>query len=124
MGTAVSGLCCATAKSEHRTSTRFPIETEIRYTFKRYQRRFSGVGRTLNISSGGILFWSRDILPVGGKIEIRLAWPARINGVTELYLWIDGETVRTDGQHTAVRIQRHEFRVHGHEKRLLRAIRG
>lgn len=98
---------------ERRSNIRYPVVSDIHFTVKRYQRRISGTGRSVNISSRGLLFWSGDILPLRGKIEIRLAWPARIDGLRELTLWIEGETIRSDGQYTAVHIRRYEFRLRG-----------
>jgi hypothetical protein len=70
-----------------------------------------GVGRSVNISTGGVLFDSAAELPVGSTVEVSIAWPARLNDTVSLKLWLAGQIVRSQGTRTAVRITRHEFRT-------------
>jgi PilZ domain len=61
---------------ERRRSRRFPIEGELRYrTLGRRSEILSGKGKTLNISSSGILFTAGHSLPVGTPLEVSMNWP-------------------------------------------------
>lgn len=47
---------------EERFRRRFPIALEVQYKFKRNRIEYRGTGRTLNISSGGVLFEADEVL--------------------------------------------------------------
>jgi hypothetical protein len=47
------------------------------------------------------------------EIELSIAWPATLNGVTALNLHVIGQTVRVQGNYTGVVIRRYEFRTRG-----------
>jgi hypothetical protein len=79
----------------------------------RNSRVVTGVGRTVNISSGGVLIDTGNSLPRGLGIELSIAWPANLNGVAALKLHVIGKTLRTQSNLTAVRIRRYEFRTRG-----------
>ncbi len=56
--------------SERRRSSRFPIERELRYkTLNQRAEILAGSGKTLNISSSGVLFTSDHDLPVGTRLR-------------------------------------------------------
>ena len=93
---------------------RFPIDVELEYKLiSRGHVVETGQGRTVNISSGGILFESRCALPPGMFIELSIAWPARLRNTVALKLHATGLTVRGHGKFTAVTIRRHMFRTTG-----------
>ncbi len=71
----------------------------------------TGVGRTLNLSSSGILFESQEALPTGTSIRLAIEWPARLDNRVGLTLCVMGRTVRSAGTCTAVEILSHEFRT-------------
>jgi hypothetical protein len=71
----------------------------------------AGRGRTINISSNGILIETEQALPLRTRIDLSISWPARLNNVTPLQLYIQAKTVRAEGCRTAARILRHEFRT-------------
>ena len=74
-----------------------------------------GVGRTLNVSSGGVLFESDDLLPAGGPIELAMNWPFLLEGICSLKLVMRGRIVRCDpnSKAAAVKAKYHEFRTAG-----------
>ncbi len=72
-----------------------------------------GVGQTVDISSGGVLFTTSDRLPTGRMVEIAMNWPARLNGTCALQFVARGRVIRSDGKTAVVRIQRYEFRTRG-----------
>lgn len=71
----------------------------------------TGSGRTLNLSSTGVLFECQETLPVGTQIRLSLAWPARLNDTVGLTLCVNGRTVRSSGNCVAIEIVSHEFRT-------------
>ena len=101
-----------TVQAERRRSNRFPIEREVRYRAlnKRGGER-SGEGKTVNISSSGVLFRADHLLLLGRRIELSISWPAQLNNRTALKLVVRGRVVRTEQSQVAVEIQHYEFRT-------------
>ncbi len=99
---------------ERRSSGRFPIQQEVRYTILEGKNRSEcGVGRTLDISSGGIRFTTEDRLRTGKRMELAVSWPARLDGTCRLKLVAMGRVVRAEGHQVAVTIEQYEFRTQG-----------
>lgn len=100
------------SNTERRRSSRFPIERELRYkTLNQRTEALAGNGRTLNISSSGVLFTSDHDLPVGTRLEVSISWPAQLNERCLLNLVARGRITRhTQGQ-LALQIQQYEFRT-------------
>ena len=71
----------------------------------------SGVGSTLNIGSGGILFTTKDKLPLGQMVELSVSWPAMLDGICPLQFVATGRVVRSEAQRAAVRIERYAFKT-------------
>jgi len=99
---------------ERRTNGRFPLREEASYRIILSKSLpVSGVGETLNMGSGGILFTTRERLPVGRTVEVAVNWPAKLGGTCPLKFVAVGRVVRSEDTHAAVRIQRYEFRTRG-----------
>jgi len=99
---------------ERRTNGRFPLREEASYRIILSKLPpVSGVGETLNMGSGGILFTTREKLPVGRTIEVAVNWPAKLGGTCPLKFVAVGRVVRSEDTQAAVRIQRYEFRTRG-----------
>lgn len=73
----------------------------------------SGAGLVVNMSSSGVLFQTAEFLPRGVTIELYIAWPTKLNDTVALNLYVMGRVVRMQGNYSAVRIRRSEFRVRG-----------
>ncbi|HLI82422.1 MAG TPA: PilZ domain-containing protein [Bryobacteraceae bacterium] len=102
------------AQGDRRLSRRYPIAAELEYrAVRRDGLPFRGAGRSLNLSTGGILFQSEQALTLGMRIELTIAWPARLNDAVDLNLCVSGRVARTDGNLYVVRIREHEFCVRG-----------
>lgn len=98
--------------SERRGADRFPIEQEIRFrAVTRRQPESGGFGRTVNMSSSGILFETEEDLAPGKQLEVSVAWPAQLNNRTPLKLVARGRVVRVDDRRAALEIQHYEFRT-------------
>ena len=99
-------------KPDRRASDRFPIEREVRYRIlnKRTSEEI-GDGKTLNISSTGVLFTAQHVLLPGRRIEIAISWPAQLNDKCALKLVARGRVVRFEDGRAAIEIQQYEFRT-------------
>ncbi len=97
---------------ERRGNRRYRIGLELRWSLVRRRKVLeSGTGRTLDLSSGGILFDAGRQLPAGVGVEISIAWPALLHDVAPMQLVVSGRIVRAEGFHAAVHVNQHEFRT-------------
>jgi len=103
-------------RTEQRLNGRYPITLELQYKLLNKGRvEHLGVGRTLNISSGGVLFETDELLPATGPIELALSWPFLLQGICNLKLVMRGKIVRCDtgSKAIAVKAEYHEFHTAG-----------
>ena len=116
-------------RADVRLHPRYPIQLDLQYGLisPRKGRRTQpvGFGRTVNLSSRGVLFEADNIrsvtnIAVGSSIiELRLDWPLMLEEQCMLKLVVRGLVVRQDGDRLALVIERYEFRTAGKEKRVL-----
>jgi hypothetical protein len=103
----------AKTTTERRKSIRFPIQCELRYKVLNTRgSSVSGCGKTINISSSGVLFFSEHDMPVGTRLELSICWPAVLNERCSLNLVVQGRVARHMTNQTVVQIQHYEFRTH------------
>ena len=96
--------------SDRREDRRYPIELELQYrVVARRSPQQEGRGRTLNMSSGGILFSSDQNLPAGAFVELSIHWPILLRQTLPLTLMVVGRVVRSDDNRVAVKTNRYEF---------------
>jgi hypothetical protein len=100
--------------NDRRGSDRFPIEREVRYkVLSKRSNDESGAGKTINMSSSGVLFTSEHFLLPGKRVEVSISWPAQLNNKTNLKLVARGRVVRCEEGRAALEIQQYEFRTQG-----------
>jgi c-di-GMP-binding flagellar brake protein YcgR len=100
------------AQANRRHSDRFPIEREVRYrVLNKRSSEETGDGKTVNISSSGVLFTVEHMLLPGRRMELAISWPAQLNNKTPLKLVARGRVVRFEGGCAAIEIQQYEFRT-------------
>ena len=100
-------------QADRRHSDRFPIEREVRYkVLSKRANEEAGDGRTINISSSGVLFTTTQMLLPGKRMELAISWPAQLNNKTALRLVAKGRVVRFEQGRAAIEIQQYEFRTH------------
>jgi len=98
--------------SDRRSSERMSIERDVQYrSLSRGQVDAEAEGKTLNISSSGILFTTQHLLSPGRRVEIAIDWPAELDNKCALRLIARGRVVRFDGDRAAIEILQHEFRT-------------
>jgi hypothetical protein len=99
-----TGLPVAPA-AERRSRVRFPLELALRY--RTLDRRVCyGSGRTLNISSTGILAESPDLFTPGTTVELTADWPVQLHDWIPLHLVMTGSIVRCESSRFAVAADR------------------
>ncbi len=99
-------------QADRRHSDRFPIEREVRYrVLSKRGGDEAGDGRTINISSSGVLFTSQHLLLPGRRLELSISWPAQLNNKVALKLVARGRVVRFEDGRAAIEIQQYEFRT-------------
>jgi hypothetical protein len=97
---------------DRRADRRYDIRLELRWKLVRRRRILdSGVGYTLDFSSGGILIDAGRHLPAGLNIELSISWPVLLHNVAAMQLAVSGRIVRAEQSRIAVRMVQHEFRT-------------
>jgi c-di-GMP-binding flagellar brake protein YcgR len=97
---------------DRRSDKRYDIQLDLRWKLIRRKRVLeTGIGRTVDLSSGGIMFDAGRPLPAGLNVELSVSWPAMLHNTAAMQLVITGKIVRSDRQYVAVESTQHEFRT-------------
>jgi hypothetical protein len=100
--------------TDRRAARRYPIALQLQYRLiSKGQIQRLGFGRTINISSHGVLFEVDDVVPTGGEMKLALNWPFLLEGSCGLQLIMRGRILRTDEKTIALKAEFHEFRTAG-----------
>jgi c-di-GMP-binding flagellar brake protein YcgR len=100
------------SNTDRRSSDRFSIERDVRYkVLNKKNGEEAGTGRTVNMSSTGVLITTDQMLLPSRRIEVSISWPAELNGKCALRLVATGRVVRFGDGKAAIEIQQHEFRT-------------
>ena len=100
-------------KADRRAADRYPIDREVRYkVMNRKNEDEAGTGRTINMSSNGVLFTTDQHLIPGRRLELSISWPAQLNSKVSLKLVARGRVVRCEEGRAAIEIHQYEFRTH------------
>ena len=98
--------------SDRRSSVRVPVDLEVRYSVVGPRRPVeNGSGRTIDMSSSGLTFTADRPLSIGDRLDMSIDWPVLLDGDVQLQIVASGVVVRTNGEVTAIRIERHDFRT-------------
>ncbi len=104
-----------TRMGDRRVACRYPIQRGLEYRLLVHGEVIgTDRGRTINMSSSGILFESGVALPLQRVFQLSVDWPGRSSPTAKIELHVIGRTVRSVGNCTAVAIERHEFQI-GHK---------
>ena len=99
---------------DRRLTRRYHIEMGVQWKLIHRKKVLdAGEGRTLDLSSGGLLFETDCKLPVGLKVSLSIAWPFLLHNAAPLQLKVEGRIVRSDGGRIAVRTLKHELHTAG-----------
>jgi len=99
--------------AERRRAARFAIEQEVRYKVFCRSSVEVGTGKTINISSRGVLFSAERVLSPGERLELAMNWPAQLDNHCPLKLVTAGRVIRSQSRLAAMAIERYEFRTQG-----------
>ena len=99
------------ANRDRRSHRRYAVTLDLEYKLLKRGRGIQiGSGKTLDISSHGILFQASESFALGDRIELMIRWPFLLERVCPLKLVIRGRVVRVDdGNRIAVSVTYHEF---------------
>jgi PilZ domain len=107
-----AGVKSEREKNDRRQADRFPIEREVRYkVLNRKNADEIGFGKTINMSSNGVLFTTEQYLLPGRRLELSISWPAQLNSTVALKLVARGRVVRCEEGKAAIEIHQYEFRT-------------
>ncbi len=96
--------------TERRSRQRYALALNVRYHVISKRPGLVGIGRTLNMSSGGLLIASdKHIVRDCDLLEVSLEWPFRLDGTTLLQLIAQCRVVRCQSTAFAVKIGRYQF---------------
>jgi len=99
---------------DRRCDRRYRIDLELRWKLIRRRKvRDTGMGHTIDLSSGGVLFDATRPLPAGMNVELFISWPVLLHDVAPLQLVVSGRIIRSSGSLAAVQMVQHEFRTAG-----------
>jgi hypothetical protein len=100
---------------ERRSKTRYPLDLSIRFRFLSASSGFSGVGRTINLSSGGVLVFSEHValheIGAHANLQMSIEWPFLLDDSIPLQLFAVGRILRSGVSTFAARFDRHQFRT-------------
>ena len=97
---------------DRRSTKRYPLNLDLRWELIRRGRVLeAGIGQTMDVSSGGILFHAGKRLPQDCRVRLRVTWPVRTRGLAPMHLAILGHIRRSQGPLVAVQTCRCEFRI-------------
>jgi len=97
---------------DRRRRRRYGLNLDLDYSVvSSTSQSHTGRGRSIDISSNGVLFRAMDGLETGERIRLSLLWPARLSSGCPLNLVLDGVVVRKVENEFAVKFERHEFRT-------------
>jgi hypothetical protein len=103
-------------RPERRLKSRFAFDLSVRFRVLCGTPCYSGVGRAINVSSGGVLVsteqaGSHHHLRLGAQVEMSFEWPAMLDGKIPLQLFAVGAVVRYTTSAFAATLVRYEFRT-------------
>src|SRR5271170_8072232 len=105
-------MTAAKNPNERRGSQRRGIEREVQYRIlSRKDGDINSSGKTVDISSSGVLFTTTETLLPGRRMELAIDWPAQLDNKCALKLVARGRVVRFEGDRAALEILQHEFRT-------------
>jgi hypothetical protein len=99
---------------DRRFDRRYQLQLDLKWKLIRRRRVLdTGSGRTIDLSSGGLLFEANRDMPEGLNVELSITWPVLLHNVAPLQLLVYGRIVRSEGKRIAVQKNQHEFRTMG-----------
>jgi hypothetical protein len=99
--------------ADNRKKRRYELSMELSYSWRRGDSIWFGSGRTTDLSDQAIRFENDETVPRGVEVELRIAWPFRLQSVCPLELVVRGPVVRTGSGGAVLKMSSYEFRTCG-----------
>jgi hypothetical protein len=97
---------------ERRAKARFPVRLTVRYRTLSNGPALVGIGRTVNMSSGGVLIASDQAkVHAGTRLQLTVDWPFLLHGSTPLQLIVSCQVTRCHLRQFAVKLEQYQFRT-------------
>jgi len=98
--------------TDRRTKSRFSIRRELRFkVLDEGAIVDSGIGQTLNVSSGGVAFTVDHALKPNAFIELSVSWPVLLDGTCPMRLIVFGRVLRSTERKSVCTIDKYEYRT-------------
>lgn len=99
-------------ENDRRGKRRFALQRELRFKVLDTERiTTTGIGSTVDISSGGVAFETVTRLLPGTLVEVSISWPVLLEESCLMRLVVLGRVVRTRQQLVAYTVDKYEFRT-------------
>jgi hypothetical protein len=98
--------------AELRADQRFAVNMELRYSYCSADLTYIGTGRIWNLSNTALCF-EIDQEVKAGDLEVRIAWPSRLQHVCNLELVLRGRIVRKGPNFAVLQTDSYEFQTFG-----------
>jgi hypothetical protein len=98
--------------AEFRADHRFAVKMELRYSYRSAGLTWIGTGRTWNLSNKAVCF-EIDQEVKAGDLEVRIAWPSRLQHVCSLELVLRGRVGRRGPNFAVLELDSYEFETCG-----------
>jgi c-di-GMP-binding flagellar brake protein YcgR len=99
-------------RTERRAYRRYPVSINIEYRIISAEPNTRVYdGRTVNISSGGLLLESQTAVEVGAEVEACIALPGRLDNTLAIFLKIKGKSIRCHERHCAIVLDHLAFEI-------------
>jgi PilZ domain len=100
------------AALERRSKARFPLRLGVRYRSLSGGPSLIGEGRTVNMSSRGLLIASDEAkVNTGARLQLTVDWPSLLHGITPLQLIVSCRVTRCLPEEFAVELDQYQFRT-------------
>ncbi len=96
---------------ERRSKARYPIELAVSYQTLDDIQGVSGSGRSVNMSSCGLLVACQSRFALGTLLKVTLEWPSLLDGVTPLQFVTVGRVARASDSTFAMTFEHYQFRT-------------
>ena len=102
---------------ERRSRARYPVELKVQYRTFANGMALLGFGRTLNVSSSGLLIATDEpFVQDGSRVRVAMEWPSMLNDQTPLQLIVVCRVIRCQQSGFAAVLERYQFRTRKAEK--------
>ncbi len=97
---------------DRRSKSRFPLRLGVRYRILSGGPSLIGVGRTVNMSSRGLLIATDEAnVNTGSRLQLTVDWPSLLHGTTPLQLIVSCRVIRCLREEFAVELDQYQFRT-------------